>query len=129
MMMATMAAMAVGGMAFMSSAATVAHMKGGSAVRVDDDDETARDGEGRKRRRTGEERQARSMAASHEERARRGLACYRCSLVTAAMQEIENHNLDLADTILSHKGMENRQQSVLIVPYAKARMLTRNQLI
>ena len=117
MMMATMAAMAVGGMAFMSSAATVAHMKGGSAVRVDDDDdETARDGEGRKRRRTGEERQARSMAASHEERARRGLACYRCSLVTAAMQEIENHNLDLADTILSHKGIENRQQSVLIVP-------------
>ena len=66
MMMATMAAMAVGGMAFMSSAATVAHMKGGSAVRVDDD-ETAREGaEGRKRSRTGE-RQARSMAASHEE--------------------------------------------------------------
>ena len=67
MMMATVAAMAVGGMAFMSSAATVAHMKGGSAVRVDDDDETAREGgEGRKRSRTGE-RQARSMAASHEE--------------------------------------------------------------
>ena len=67
MMMATVAAMAVGGMAFMSSAATVAHMKGGSAVRVDDDDETAREGgEGRKRSRTGE-RHARSMAASHEE--------------------------------------------------------------
>ena len=65
MMMATMAAMAVGGMAFMSSAATVAQMKGGVApLRVDDkDDETAR-GE---RQRTGA-RQARSMAAAaHEE--------------------------------------------------------------
>ena len=72
MMMATMAAMAVGGMAFMSSAATVAHMKGGSAVRVDDDRETAREaaeaeGEARARRGTaGGLRQARSMAASHQ---------------------------------------------------------------
>ena len=80
MMMATMAAMAVGGMAFMSSAATVAHMKGGSALRVDDvddDDETAREGEGRKRGRTGAQRQARSMAASHEVGARRGFVSYR----------------------------------------------------
>ena len=76
MMMATVAAMAVGGMAFMSSAATVAHMKGGSALRVDDD-ATAREGEGRKRRRAGGERQARSIAASHEEGARRGFDCYR----------------------------------------------------
>ena len=78
MMMATVAAMAVGGMAFMSSAATVAHMKGGSALRVDDD-ATAREGEGegRKRRRAGGERQARSLAASHEEGARRGFDCYR----------------------------------------------------
>jgi len=67
MMMATVAAMAVGGMAFMSSAATVAHMKGGSALRVDDDATAAREGEGRKRRRaSGGQRQARSMAASHE---------------------------------------------------------------
>ena len=72
MMMATMAAMAVGGMAFMSSAATVAHMKGGSAVRVDDDRETAREaaeaeGEARARRgAAGGLRQARSMAASHQ---------------------------------------------------------------
>ena len=79
MMMATMAAMAVGGMAFMSSAATVAHMKGGSALSVDDDDddETAREGEGRKRGRTGAQRQARSMAASHEVGARRGFVSYR----------------------------------------------------
>ena len=74
MMMATMAAMAVGGMAFMSSAATVAHMKGGSAVRVDDDRETAREageaeGEARASRGTaGVQRQARSMAASHQVR-------------------------------------------------------------